>query len=473
MESGIEQRRLDEIKDVLVVITSKMSVPLYLAFLITDYLYVPHLFGIFAFLRVCIIGLTLYIRHRAMKLKNLEEAQTIALALVLINSIPITLMIWLIGDVATPYYAGLNLVAIAGISFIPWTRNYLFLVIGLIYGPFLLIAPFLGLGSVNSVEFLMNIFFIVATTVISVVINYFNEIIRKQEIQAQMLLAAEIKSRDVVIQEKTVEAVKIANLTKQFSPQVVHAITNGKLDITSSLRRSKICAIFIDIVNSTERVTRIDKDDLNKVLSMFMSDSMKVLLKYDITIDKFLGDGVLAFSNAPLEQKDFVKRTVDAALEIRSRIIANKDKYVELWLDELQIRIGIDVGFANVGFYGSEEYFKSYTSIGRVINLASRLCSNAEPNQILVSHDVFKEVSPEGYEFEEIGFKKIKGFESDIIKLYEVKSGNYEMDSDIPICPQGHGILHLDVNDDGIYVLKCRSCNYEMDQNQIKHKKVA
>lgn len=473
MESGIEQRRLDEIKKVLVVITSKMSAPLYLAFLITDYLYVPHLFIIFAIMRVCIIGLTLYIRSQSKKLKTLADAQATALALVLTNSIPITFMIWLIGDIATPYYAGLNLVAIAGISFIPWTRKYLFLVIGMIYGPFLLMTPLLGLNSANAVEFLMGVFFIVGTIVISVVINYFNELIRKQEIEAQMLLAAEIKSRDVVIQEKTVEAVKIANLTKQFSPQVVHAITNGKLDITSSLRRSKICAIFIDIVNSTERVTRIDKDDLNKVLSMFMSDTMKVLLKYDITIDKFLGDGVLAFSNAPLEQKDFVKRTVDAALEIRSRIISNKDKYIELWMNELQIRIGIDVGFANVGFYGSEEYFKSYTSIGRVINLASRLCSNAEPNQILVSHDVFKEVKPEGYEFEEIGFKKIKGFESDIIKLYEVKSGTYEIDADIPICPQGHGILHLDVNDNGIYVLKCRSCNYEMDQNHTKNKKVA
>src|SRR5690606_42015484 len=123
-------------------------------------------------------------------------------------------------------------------------------------------------------------------------------------------------------------------------------------------------------------------------------------------IDTFLVDRVLAISNAPLEQKDFVKRTVDAALEIRSRIISNKDKYIELWMNELQIRIGIDVGFANVGFYGSEEYFKSYTSIGRVINLASRLCSNAEPNQILVSLDVFKEVKPEGYECEERGFKK-------------------------------------------------------------------
>src|SRR5688572_12292004 len=154
MESGIEQRRLDEIKKILVVITSKMSVPLYLAFLITDYLYVPQFFVIFAVMRICIIGLTLYIRSQTQKLKTLGDAQATALALVLTNSIPITIMIWLIGDVSTPYYAGLNLVAIAGISFIPWTRNYLFLVIGLIYTPFLMMVPFLDLKATNFVEFL-------------------------------------------------------------------------------------------------------------------------------------------------------------------------------------------------------------------------------------------------------------------------------------------------------------------------------
>lgn len=471
-----ENRRLEEIKKVLAVITAKMSIPLYLVFLITDYLYAPHLFVEFAAIRALIIGLTLIVRIHCKKISSLKSSLNIALTLVAINSIPITTMIWMIGDAATPYYAGLNLVALGAISFIPWTKKYLLYVVSLIYAPFLVTAPLFLSGKTEWIEFLINSFFVVGTITISLVISHFNELIRKQEFEAQLMLAEEIKSRDRVIQEKSEEAIKMSNLTKQFSPQVVHAITKGKLDI-ASLKRSKICSIFVDIVNSTERVTRIDKDDLNKVLSMFMSDTMKVLLKYDITIDKFLGDGVLAFSNAPLEQKDFIKRTVDAALEIRARIIANREEYLPLWMSELQVKIGIDVGFANVGFYGSEEYFKSYTSIGRVINLSSRLCSSAEPNQILVSNDVYKELKNDSYEFEEIGYKKIKGFESDIIKLYELKSGPVEIAEDIPVCPEGHGILHLDVNNDGIYVLKCRSCAFELNQYQNrdsdKKKKIA
>lgn len=196
---------------------------------------------------------------------------------------------------------------------------------------------------------------------------------------------------------------------------------------------------------------------------MFMNDTMSVLLKYNITIDKFLGDGVLAFSNAPIEQNDYVKRVIDAAIEIKAKIVEGRAAYIECWKNEMEIRIGIDVGYANVGFYGSVDHFRSYTAIGSVINLASRLCSIASPNSILISNEVFKHIENDSeYKIDAIGMRKIKGFENDIIKVFTVESAIEAINSNIPYCPDGHGILSLDVNDAGIYEFKCRSCGHTM-----------
>src|SRR5690606_16230039 len=149
-----------------------------------------------------------------------------------------------------------------------------------------------------------------------------------------------------------------AHLSSQFSPQVVEAIKNKKINVSSGVRRAKICAMFIDIVNSTERVTRVDKEKVHNVISQFMDDTIKILLKYDLTIDKFLGDGVLAFSNDPVSYPDFIERTVNAAFEVREKIKDRAEFYENNWLSEFQVKTGIAVGYANVGFYGSERYFR-------------------------------------------------------------------------------------------------------------------
>jgi adenylate cyclase len=455
------KERQKEIQSFVRICSSKLSMPLYLVFWAADLLYAPQLKWEFLGLRLLSVFTCLLINHAITNATHLLQVQLIGGTYTFVNSILITVMIFWAEGSSSPYYAGLNLVTIGIMGFIPWTRAFVVVNGFIIFGPFL-IWSLATLGPASPNPFLLNCFFLAGTLSITMVIRYSLEKIRLKELRNRLYLHDVIKSRDSTIKERTTEALRLSSLTKQFSPQVVHAIKSGKLDVLESIHHTKICAIFIDIVNSTSRVARADKDDINKVISLFMEDTMKVLLKYDITIDKFLGDGVLGFCNDPIPHDDYNERVADAACEIRERIQDHQEQYIEHWLNELQIRVGIASGLATVGFYGSDEYFRSYTAIGRVVNLASRLCSAAQPNQILVSHEVFKDL-PEGlFTLNYIGTQSLKGFESDLIRCYELVESKRlpATGTSIETCPYGHGVLHLDTDGQGIYVFKCRACGH-------------
>lgn len=228
MDINADQRRANEIKRVLDVIAAKMSIPLYLVFILTDYLYTPHLFLLFASIRIAIIGCTLLIRSKVNSVNTLKGIQKLAILLVAVNSIPITIMIWIIGDLATPYYAGLNLVALGAISFIPLGKRYLLYMVVLIYGPFLIGAPFLNYNRFTLIEFLISLFFIVGTIVISVVINYFNEIIRQKEYEALRQLhdkVNQIQIQKSEIDEKNKSLIKIGELAAQVAHDIRSPVT--------------------------------------------------------------------------------------------------------------------------------------------------------------------------------------------------------------------------------------------------------
>ena len=91
------------------------------------------------------------------------------------------------------------------------------------------------------------------------------------------------------------------------------------------LKSAKICAIFIDIVKSTDKVTKLHESDIELCLARFLDSCLTTFLKYDLTIDKFHGDGLLAFSNMPMPREDYIERTCMAALEAVSAIKNDKE----------------------------------------------------------------------------------------------------------------------------------------------------
>ena len=440
-----------------------MSIPLFLVFWIVDIFNYPEHKYFFGVLRLLVIPLFFIYQILLKKVSSFESLQKSAAIYIFINAAIINVMIFIIADISSGYYAGLNLIAIGGLSFLPLTNIYFIISAIGIYAPFFLISALLLQYSHENINiFLQNTFFIVGSLIICALIRFFNEKIRMKQIAAQLNLEEELRLREEIIKTKTIEATKLNQLSAQFSPQVVEAIKSGKINLDESMKRSKICAIFIDIVNSTERVVKLDQDKVQLVIARFLDTVLSIFLKYDLTIDKFHGDGVLAFANSPVTRQDFIERTCMAAIEAREMLQRDREFYILNWKSEMHVRVGISVGFANVGFYGDKKYFKTFSAIGAPLPFASRLTSIAQADQILIDSDIADCLSGQNFSTKVIGERILKGFDDDTNIVHElvdqIKENTAGQNKKCPNHPES--ILYLDTNSQGHFVFKCRECGF-------------
>ncbi|MFM6928991.1 MAG: adenylate/guanylate cyclase domain-containing protein [Bdellovibrio sp.] len=454
----------EEIKSVLKVVANWMAAPLFLAFWIADLIYVPQLKWEFLALRLTIIPVCFAAKYFIERENSSLKSQWVAALYSGLVALPINIMIMMTPDVSSGYYAGLNLVALGGLSFIPFTLNFFCLTTAAIYLPYYVTVFTRAHTPQDWWGLAVNSFFILGSIIICFLIRFFNEKIRVRELQSRLALKSEIANRDNIIKSKTDEAIRLNTLSTQFSPQVVQAIRDGRVDLEKGVRRAQICAIFVDIVGSTERVVRLDQAKVDLVLARFMDTVVSIFLKYDLTIDKFQGDGILAFANDPIRYGDFMQRTCLAALEVREALRQDREFYLMNWKKEMQIRIGISAGYANVGFYGNKKFFRSYTAIGAPLPFASRLTNLAQPDQILIDSDIAQALEIDGFSLVSMGERVIKGFEDDQHIIFELVSppASKQESSNAASCPScPDSILYLDTNDQGHFVMKCRQCGYE------------
>jgi adenylate cyclase len=141
-----------------------------------------------------------------------------------------------------------------------------------------------------------------------------------------------------------------------------------------------------------------------------------VVFSYDGTLDKYIGDGLMAVFGAPMERDDDAERAILAAKEMRVKLAAMMTKRGSP-SSKFDIRIGINTGRVVAGNIGSPRRM-DYTVIGDPVNIAARLESIAEPNQILIGEETYRTVKGK-FEIREIGRKKVKG-KSEEITVYEV-----------------------------------------------------
>ncbi|HEY8270067.1 MAG TPA: adenylate/guanylate cyclase domain-containing protein [Pseudobdellovibrionaceae bacterium] len=478
-----EAEAIEEMRSIVHVICHWMMVPLFLVFWLADCILYPEYKWPFLGIRLLVIPLCLGINFLIDRTRSFNQTQFVAILALGVGAAGfINAIILMVPDAATPYYAGLNLVALGGLSFVPFSRRFFALLAIGIFLPYYIIVLLKARGIEDYKAIFVFSFFIVGSLVLCFLIRHFNGALRSREINSRLALKTEISNRDLIIQEKTGEAVRLNVLSSQFSPQVVRAIREGRVDLDKGVHRSQICAIFVDIVGSTERVVRLDQRKVDMVLARFMDTVVSTFLKYDLTIDKFQGDGILAFSNDPIPHADFVQRTCYAALEVRELLQADREFYLMNWKKEMQIRIGISVGYANVGFYGNKKFFRCYTAIGAPLPLASRLTNLAEPDQILIDCDIAAILELENFQMTRLGEREIKGFEGDrniVFELIQAPQDKMNAFAGSLTCPHHpDAVLFLDNNDKGHYVMRCRHCDFSLDEysmeilGQIPHMKV-
>jgi adenylate cyclase len=174
---------------------------------------------------------------------------------------------------------------------------------------------------------------------------------------------------------------------RMVSPAVIEQLDPDSLHLGG--RRSEITVLFADIRGFTSFSEDLDPELLVSILNSHLAAAAEAILWQSGTIDKFLGDAVMAWFNAPIPQADHSLRAVWAALGIRQAILNLHD--ILPASHHLSFGVGIHFGEAVLGLVGTEKRLE-YTAIGDSINTAKRIQENSGPGQVLVSAAVYERV---------------------------------------------------------------------------------
>lgn len=251
--------------------------------------------------------------------------------------------------------------------------------------------------------------------------RYLNEMISTIE-RANGELEKVNQNLENEVQKRTERIENLLNkLRKYLSPQLYDSILGGttKIDIRSHARK-KLTIFFSDIVSFTSTTESMEAEDLSNLLNSYLDNMAKIALKWEGTIDKFVGDAIMVFFGDPeyVNDKNHALRAIRMSIEMMDKMEELREEWKEMGIERpLHIRVGINTGYCTVGNFGSENRM-DYTIIGGNVNLASRLESSADVDTIHISHETYSLIKDE-IECTPVGEMNLKGI-GHPVKTYKV-----------------------------------------------------
>jgi class 3 adenylate cyclase/putative methionine-R-sulfoxide reductase with GAF domain len=230
--------------------------------------------------------------------------------------------------------------------------------------------------------------------------------VRSQENTA---LNRELEKR---VADQVGEIERMGRLRRFLPPQVADLIVASGSEQQLESHRREITALFCDLRGFTGFSESSDPEDVMALLRDYHAAIGEIIVKYSGTLERYAGDGVMVVFNDPVLVENPALQAVHMALEMRDDIGALTDRWRRLGHD-IGFGIGIAHGFATLGTIGFEGRF-DYAAIGTVSNVASRLCDEARPGQILISPRVLMKVE-EAVKVEPIGEFTLKGIRRPLV----------------------------------------------------------
>jgi adenylate cyclase len=219
----------------------------------------------------------------------------------------------------------------------------------------------------------------------------------------------QMKRRESELADKTTTLEGLsAKLARYLPPQVYSSIFSGAQSVEVAAQRKKLTIFFSDIADFTATADMLESEELTTLLNQYLTEMSAIALEHGATIDKFIGDAVLAFFGDPETKgvKEDALACVRMAIAMQRRIRELREGWHGRGFDQgFEMRVGITTGFCTVGNFGSEDRL-DYTVIGNPVNLAARLQSRVELGGILI-----------GAETEALVRDEVKTEEQDAIEL--------------------------------------------------------
>ena len=200
-------------------------------------------------------------------------------------------------------------------------------------------------------------------------------------------LAAWNRQLEQRVQEQVDALDRMGRLRRFLSPQLAEMIISSGDESFLKSHRREITVVFCDLRGFTAFAETVEPEDLMLVLNQYHAALGDLVHRFEGTLERFAGDGLMVIFNDPLPCPDGPRRAVRMAVAMRGRVT----QLVEEWSrqgHELDFGVGIAQGHATLGQIGFEGR-SDYTAIGSVTNLAARLCGAAAPRQILISQRVY------------------------------------------------------------------------------------
>jgi len=239
----------------------------------------------------------------------------------------------------------------------------------------------------------------------------------RQERTGSLLVLNDISQQRELERARQREATSKERLRAAFSRYLAPSVIEQLMEDPGSVRlggeRREVTVMFCDIRGFTGISERNEPEEVVSILNSYLACATDVILEAGGTLDKFLGDGVMAFFNAPLPQEGHSLAAVRAALGMQDRLREQRSASGH----RVAFGVGINIGEGVVGNIGTADLM-NYTVIGDVVNVAARLQGEARAGEVLISGPVYEQVAS-AVEVEELGSIHVKG-RSQPISVFKV-----------------------------------------------------
>ncbi len=223
--------------------------------------------------------------------------------------------------------------------------------------------------------------------------------------------ARELAQWSATLEERVAKQVAelegLSRLKRFFSPKLAELILEGGADDPLKSRRREIAVVMCDLRGFTAYAESTEPEELMRTLGAFHAEMGRLVMAHEATLERFTGDGMMAFLGDPEPFDDCAQRAVALALDMRDAAQALTEKWKKRGV-ELGLGIGVAQGFATVGAIGFEGRI-DYGAIGTVTNLAARLCQQARAGEVIIAQRVYAEVESM-VEIEDLGELQLHGF---------------------------------------------------------------
>jgi adenylate cyclase len=184
------------------------------------------------------------------------------------------------------------------------------------------------------------------------------------------------------------EAVVVSNFQRYFAPNLASQIAQQEGEVALGGTKRPVVVFFSDIRGFTPMSEAMNPDEIAGLLTDYFTEMVDIVFEHSGTLDKFMGDAIMALWGAPIAHEDDADRAMQCAIDQVETLEKMNAKWKESGRQPLAIGIGINFGEVFAGNIGSNRRLE-YTVIGDAVNTASRLCSSAGANEILISEPFY------------------------------------------------------------------------------------